>query len=137
MNLQNQYECHDFAGVLPATHMRTTAGVFPVSTIYSRLHGSRAGPPNPDANYIPPPGLFRWQYLQCVIRKFAHSDYKQLENIAYPELPLRMEGDSDDEGTDSEAEWPSKALDCGRALQAEEEHSEQRERFVADWIGTT
>jgi hypothetical protein len=44
-----------------------------------------------------------------------------------------MEGDSDDEGTDSEYEWPSAALDRGRAMQAEIEQQEERQRFVAGW----
>jgi len=47
-----------------------------------------------------------------------------------------MEGDSDDEGTDSELEWPSAALDRGRYVQATIEHHEERQRFVADWMKT-
>ena len=79
------------------------------------LHGYRISPPQPQDPRNPPPGLIRWHYLQCVIRKFAHSDYKNLQNIHYCELSLPMEGDSDDVGTDSEFEWPSAALDRGRA----------------------
>ncbi|KAJ7280382.1 hypothetical protein C8J57DRAFT_1058369 [Mycena rebaudengoi] len=137
---ENQYECHNFV-IVPAGHVHTILGGFdasnPMAASFPILHGSTASPPRPECDTIPPPGLIRWHYLQCVIKRFAHCDYKQLENIAYPELPLRMKGDSDDEGTDDEAEWPSKVLDCGRALQAEEEQSEQRERFVADWVDTT
>ncbi|KAJ7936647.1 hypothetical protein B0H13DRAFT_2303706 [Mycena leptocephala] len=73
------------------------------------------------ARHQPPPGLIRWHYLQCVLKKFGHADYKTLPNIKYSELPLRMEGDSDDDGTDSEAEWPSAALDRGRAVDARRE----------------
>jgi hypothetical protein len=50
-------------------------------------------------------------------------------------LPLRMEGDSDDEGTDSECEWPSAVLDRGRALQTTIEDVEERQRSVAEWVG--
>jgi hypothetical protein len=71
--------------------------------------------------------------LQCVIRKFGHNDYKNLQNIEYCELPLRMEGDSDDEGTDSEYEWPSAILDRGRAMQTDIEEHEERQRLVAEW----
>jgi hypothetical protein len=56
-----------------------------------------------------------------------------MENIYFSELPLRMEGDSDDEGTDSEYEWPSATFDRGRAMQMEIEHHEERQRFVAEW----
>ena len=45
-----------------------------------------------------------------------------------------MEGDSDDEGTDSEFEWPSAALDRGRAMHAAIEDHEERQRFVEEWI---
>jgi hypothetical protein len=100
------------------------------------LHGFRISPPEPQHARNPPPGLFRWQYLQCVIRKFAHSDYRNLPNICYHELPLPMEGDSDDEGTDSEFEWPSAALDRGRAMHAAIEDHEERHRFVEEWIST-
>jgi len=45
-----------------------------------------------------------------------------------------MEGDSDDEGTDSEYEWPSAALDRGRAMEAAIKDHEERQRSVAEWI---
>ena len=47
-----------------------------------------------------------------------------------------MEGDSDDEGTDSEHAWPSAALDRGRAMQMAIEDREECQRFVADWVTT-
>jgi hypothetical protein len=59
-----------------------------------------------------------------------------MQNIHYCELPLAMEGDSDDEGTDSEYEWPSAVLDRGRAMQTAIERREERQRFVAEWVNT-
>ena len=100
------------------------------------LHGYRASPPQPKHPCNPPPGLIRWHYLQCVLQKFAHSDYKNLQNIYYYELPLQMEGDSDDEGTDSEFEWPSATLDRGQAMQAAIEDHEEHRRFVEEWVNT-
>jgi len=47
-----------------------------------------------------------------------------------------MEGDSDDEGTDSEFEWPSAILDRGRAMQAAIEGHEEHQRFVEEWVNT-
>jgi hypothetical protein len=47
-----------------------------------------------------------------------------------------MEGDSDDEGTDSQYEWPSAALDRGRAMQMAIECREERQRFIAEWVAT-
>ncbi|KAJ7457640.1 hypothetical protein B0H11DRAFT_2320084 [Mycena galericulata] len=88
---QNQYECHVFAAASPGRAL----------TIYGEtdarepiLHGHPASPPFPHAK-TPPPGLLRWHYLQCVLRRFAHTDYTAYPGIVYPALPLRMEGDSD------------------------------------------
>jgi len=85
----------------PLVPQRTPCGSVP-SWVASLppLHGFRASPPEPQHARNPPPGLIRWHYLQCVIRKFAHSDYRYIQNIHYCELPLAM--DSDYEGTDSE-----------------------------------
>ncbi len=41
---------------------------------------------------------------------------------------------SDDEGTDSEYEWPSFALDCGRAMEAAVKDHEEHQKFVAEWV---
>ncbi|KAI0277530.1 hypothetical protein BGY98DRAFT_979374 [Russula aff. rugulosa BPL654] len=71
------------------------------------------GPPQLKHARNTPPGLLRWHYLQC--------------------LSLKMEGDSEDEGTDSECEWPSAALDCGRAMEMAIEDREARKRVVAEW----
>jgi len=98
------------------------------------IHQYRINPPHPGHARNPPPGLFRWHYLQCVIKKFAHSDYKSIKNIYYPENPLQMEGDSDDEGTDSDFEWPSAALDRGRAMQVAVKECEERQRLVEEWV---
>ena len=105
-------------------------------TITPVIHGRIAGPPQPELTTNPPPGLIRWHYLQCVLKKFGHTDYKMLQNIDFWELPLRMEGDSDDDGTDSDAEWPSAALDRGRAVQASIKDNEIRHRVIVDWIAT-
>jgi hypothetical protein len=45
-----------------------------------------------------------------------------------------MEGDSDEEGTDSEFEWPSAIFDRGRAMQGEIEDLEERRKVVANWV---
>ena len=55
--------------------------------------------------------------MQCVIKKFGDEIYQNLPNIEFFELPFRMEGDSDEDGTDSEVQWPSMALDLGRNVE--------------------
>ncbi|KAJ7103055.1 hypothetical protein B0H15DRAFT_767410 [Mycena belliarum] len=135
----NHYECHMFdTAQVGAVH--TIYGEFLGSTAMAStlpvLHGHPASPPQPRHPDNPPAGLFRWHYLQCVLRRFAHSDYKSLANITYPELPIKMEGDSDNEGTDSEAEWPSMALDLGRAAEISLEEHAERQQAVTDWVST-
>ena len=52
-------------------------------------------------------------------------------------MPFRMEGDSDDDGTDDEVQWPSMALDLGRSVeQSMKEHAESR-RAVENWIDSS
>ncbi|KIM44440.1 hypothetical protein M413DRAFT_431451 [Hebeloma cylindrosporum] len=128
----NNYVCHMFATAPPNTEL-TILGGFRRPTALAPIHGHPASPPNPQHTNVPPPGLFRWHYLQCVLKRFAHNDYKNLENIMFSELPLRMEGDSDDDGTDSEMEWPSKGLDLGRVVENSIEEREERHRTVAAW----
>ena len=122
--------------VEPANIEYTIFGRFRRPTAYPAIHRHRASPPQPQLNNVPPPGLFRWHYLQCVLKRFAHDDYKNLENIKISELPPRMEGDSDDDGTDSEVEWPSLGLDLGRVVENILEEREERYRAVATWIST-
>ncbi|KAJ6524460.1 hypothetical protein DFH09DRAFT_1189646, partial [Mycena vulgaris] len=129
----NHYECHMFA-IEPADEEYTILGRTRRPAAYPAIHGHHASPPRPQLNKVPPPGLFRWHYLQCVLQRFAHDDYKNLANINFSELPLRMEGDSDDDGTDSEAEWPSLGLDLGRDVENSLEEREERHRAVAKWI---
>ncbi|KAJ7210463.1 hypothetical protein GGX14DRAFT_450810 [Mycena pura] len=130
----NNYECHMFA-IEPAHKQYTIYGRFRRPSAHPAVHGYRVTPPRLQPN-TPPPGLFRWHYLQCVLKRFAHADYKNLPNINFSMLPLRMKGDSDDEGTDSEAEWPSMALDLGRAVKNSLEERDERHGAVAEWIIT-
>ena len=71
--------------------------------------------------------------MQCVIRKFRDDHYKHLPNIDFFELPFRMEGDSDEDGTDSEAQWPSKALDLGREVENSIAEHAERHQAVEKW----
>ena len=101
------------------------------------VHGRRIGSPHPLHINNPPAGLFRWHYLQCVIRRFGHHQYTDLPNINLFEMPFRMEGDSDDDGTDNEVQWPSMALDLGRSVeQSMKEHAESH-RAVENWIDSS
>ncbi|EJD42731.1 hypothetical protein AURDEDRAFT_42168, partial [Auricularia subglabra TFB-10046 SS5] len=64
---QNLYECHDFYEP-EAKEISTTFGSFPawnpMASALPPLHGYPASPPHPQAESLPPPGLFRWHYIQ-------------------------------------------------------------------------
>ncbi|EJD35941.1 hypothetical protein AURDEDRAFT_130367 [Auricularia subglabra TFB-10046 SS5] len=45
----------------------------------------------------PPPGLFRWHYLQCVIKRFGHRDYTEFPDTQLPESEIvTYYGEEDD-----------------------------------------
>ncbi|KAF7301175.1 hypothetical protein MIND_00682000 [Mycena indigotica] len=132
----NQYEAHSFTTV-DEQWVKTVYGTLPKGQVQNEplLHGHFVVPQNTNATGLPPPGLFRWHYLQCVIKKFGHDDYKKMTNIAYPELPIKIvnEDDSDDEETDSDLEWPSKCWDVHRLKAAEQTEAAERHRGIAQW----
>ena len=72
-----------------------------------------------------------------MLKRFAHDCYKDLDNIFFFELPLWMEGDSDDNGMGSEMEWPSMALDLGRNVENSLKEREECNQAVAKWISTS
>ncbi|KAJ7603669.1 hypothetical protein FB45DRAFT_959590 [Roridomyces roridus] len=130
---QDAYECHVFARDFDDT-LYTLRGQYPKSYTPSApcelpqlLHGHRAAPAQrqPQSPSRPPPGLFRWHYLQCVINQFAHEDYKSLAHIHLPGPSLQMEQmaedregmeDSDNDLTDDEFELPLTVSDLGADL---------------------
>ncbi|KAJ7457636.1 hypothetical protein B0H11DRAFT_2320075 [Mycena galericulata] len=125
---QNQYKCHVFAVASPG-RVITIYGESDVQS--TTLHGRVISPPQPTHPQNPPAGLFRWHYLQCVLRKFAHTDYKNQANIRYSELPIPMDGDLDDDSTDSDGESPS-AASGGQVVEAERRCNEEHLRLMAE-----
>jgi len=126
---------------MPEGYRVTLHAIGQLPTSVPSLHGYRFTPPQPNHPSNPPPGLIRWHYVQCVIRRFAHTDYRNLQHIVYYELPVRLEGDSDSEsnddgqgeGIDGGHDWPSAALDRGRAVQLEIEELEERKKYIEGW----
>ncbi|KAJ6470668.1 hypothetical protein C8R47DRAFT_1077681 [Mycena vitilis] len=133
-----QYEVHSFVNETPGCTVTIYGKLLSTSALARAsppLHGHAASPPFPGRPHIPPPGLFRWHYLQCVLAKFG---YRAAPNsgIEHERLPLPVEGefDSDDGNTESEGDWPSAALDRGRLLQETYERNIERRKAVVEWL---
>ncbi|KAJ3769688.1 hypothetical protein FB446DRAFT_746854 [Lentinula raphanica] len=134
LNGNNGYIVHNFTEERISNHGYTWSNR--LAPGWKDLHGQAITPPNPASTINPPPGLFRWHYLQGVIRKFSTTDYQNIEHIAMHEKSVLMKGDSDDEGTDSEADWPSAIFDRGRFAYAQAQLEAERMDAVAQWIAS-
>lgn len=132
------YECHVFKRDVPG-RCYTIYGRLPISSDVPLLHGHHVSPPRPTAGDIPPAGLFRWHYLQCVLKHFAHPNYRNLPHIITPSVSIRIEDDDksdSDSDSDSPADWPSAVLDHGRLVLAQEQEDKNRHAAVAAWISS-
>lgn len=97
------YECHSFVdGTGYALKACGNLDEFPFGTS-PLVHGIPVAPPNPQEDDLPPAALFRWHYLQCVIKKFGHDDYLGVPNICVP--AAADEFDHRDIGYEREAEF--------------------------------
>ncbi|KAF9048267.1 hypothetical protein BDZ89DRAFT_757304 [Hymenopellis radicata] len=129
------YEAHLFKNS-HIDHLTPGGGYSAVAGAGPLLHGHQVHPPQPQTtDPVPPPGLFRWHYMQCVLRRFGTDDYKGLPNIKHHELPFRSADDEDDQFEDDGSfDWPSAVFDRGRMeARVEAEQAEQRDRVVR-WI---
>ncbi|KIY68566.1 hypothetical protein CYLTODRAFT_453440 [Cylindrobasidium torrendii FP15055 ss-10] len=128
----DQYRVHCFK-----LQTLTIAGIpqipgFPLPPLHNAIVNQ---PPTPGHADNPLPGLFRWHYLQCVLRRFATQEYRRQSNISYHEIPLRMEDDSsdNDRGDDDEDGWPSASWDRARLAASEAEAEKQRQSAIVAW----
>ncbi|KAJ3976529.1 hypothetical protein EV361DRAFT_838118 [Lentinula raphanica] len=135
-NGNDSYTVHNFYKETIGTYGATYSDVLARNNGWKDLHGEVITTPNPASPINPPPGLFRWHYLQCVIRKFSTSDYQDIAHIALPEKSVQMKEDSDDECTDSEADWPSAVFDRARFAWAQAQLEAERMDAVAQWIAS-
>ncbi|KAJ7158638.1 hypothetical protein C8R46DRAFT_1354579 [Mycena filopes] len=129
----NAYEVHNFGPHAQTLTIFATL-LTPNIPLLPLLHGYHVQPPNPLAPNLPPSGLFRWQYMQCVLHKFGSEEYKQQPNIAHHELSFRTEDDIDDQFEDNDADWPSAAFDRGRAEASMEAEEGEKQARVAHWV---
>ncbi len=86
---------------------------------------------------LPPPGVFNWHYLQCVIHRFGTPQYKGLPDIKFFVYPFRTASDSlDSEGSgdfDVNPPYPSYHFDQYWARQSESHRALERHNEVQQW----
>jgi hypothetical protein len=106
------------------------------------LHGTQVtlsahGSPIP----LPPPGVFSWHYVQCVLNKFSTPDYQDINNIAYFVNPFST-GEDDDDDCDidfnddanlSNPPYPSYLWDLRELREHEHLEAEERNRDIVGW----
>ena len=89
-----------------------------------QLHGHSATLSIHSGNHpLPPPGVFNWHYLQCVILRFGTQQYRDLVNIYFSVCPFKTASDDADDESDGSFDdmnppYPSYQFD--QLLQASE-----------------
>jgi hypothetical protein len=86
---------------------------------------------------LPPPGVFNWHYLQCVVRRFATNEYRAFFNIYFYVYSFRTASDLDDESTsdfdDMSPPYPSYHFDKFLRQQSDQIRALERHREVLQW----
>ena len=87
---------------------------------------------------LPPPGVFNWHYLQCVVLRFGTPQYKAFFNIYFSVHSFRTASDdTDDEsvGSFDDANPPYPSYHFDRFLQRQSDHNQTLERHkeVLQW----
>ena len=88
----------------------------------------------------PPPGVFDWHYVQCVLQQFATEEYRSMDNIAYFALPFRTRDDDDDGGPEfddpqniQDPPYPSYPIDLARIRRGQQSEEEERRQGIEGW----
>jgi len=98
--VNNTYTLHNFVQNVP-NMLRT--GTPPVDWLPNapQLHGHSVTLSIHTGNHpLPPPGVFNWHYMQCVILCFGTPQYKGFHNIHFFVCPFKTASDDADDGSD-------------------------------------
>ena len=89
---------------------------------------------------LPPPGVFDWHYLQCVLLRFATDQYQQLPNITFFVHAFKTADDESDDldefedDINDEPPYPSYRFDRLMKLKWEKHREKERLKEVAQWV---
>ncbi len=90
----------------------------------------------------PPVGIFNWNYLQCVLTRFATANYREFENIRYFSFPFRTREEEEDDESDFDFDdprnianppYPSYLIELAEVRERQRLEDEQRNRAIATW----
>ncbi|KAM6493658.1 hypothetical protein JOM56_010019 [Amanita muscaria] len=133
----DQYVIHSFFHA-----QLSIIGAPPLAPSNPMLHGHTMTLSTHDASF-PPIGMFNWHYLQCVLKKFATDEYKQIQNICYFSLPFRtreeveeaeeIDLDFDDERNIANPPYPSYPIELAEATARLHLEDAERNRDIGAW----
>ncbi|KAM6493643.1 hypothetical protein JOM56_010004 [Amanita muscaria] len=132
----DQYAIHSFFHA----HLNIL-GALPLTPSDPMLHGHTITLSTHDASF-PPIGMFNWHYLQCVLKKFATDEYKQIQNICYFSLPFRTREEAEDEEIDFDFDdernianppYPSYPIELAEATARQHLEDAERNRDIGAW----
>ncbi len=132
---QDQYVIHNFSND-PMNIVGLEPQLIPDVAI---LHGHQITLAAHSADPLSPAGVFNWHYLQCVIKRFATSEYKEIENINFFTLPFRTEDDDesdfdfDDERNIANPPYPSYLVELAEARVRQRMEDAERNSAIAEW----
>ena len=108
---------------------------------YTRLHGHSVTLSIKATNqFLPPPGVFNWHYLQCVIKHFGTSEYRNLPGINFSGKPFKAASNgessgnsSNDDYDDTDLPYPSYSFDRYLQQQSERLWALERHAEIVEW----
>jgi hypothetical protein len=136
----NTYILHNFHPDFPDMLVMGAQNL-PLFSGTPQLHGWSATLSIHAGNHpLPPPGVFNWHYLQCVILCFGTQQYRDIVNIYFSVLPFKTASDEDDESDgsfdDMNPPYPSYHFD--RFLQRRSDHIQALEHHneILQWASS-
>jgi len=89
---------------------------------------------------LPPPGVFNWHYLQCVIKRFGAPQYRNYPDIRFFVFPFRTasDGSDDESGSDGDNDtnppYPSYCFDRYLEKVSEGRRAQECRTEILQWV---
>ena len=130
---QDEYVVHNFEDM----RMNYLGAIEPTLPL---LHGRQITLITHDTSLnLPPAGVFNWHYVQCVLKKFATDDYRDIPYIQYFVHPFRTRDDDesdrdfDDERNIKDPPYPSYRFELAQWRAFQRLEAVERNRAIEEW----